>query len=117
MAMDHSLTMIVPVADVAAANAYAVAMNWGPIFSADLSPNGQLPVTHKGCHQFQTAEFVATLEAAKSSAEPALAALDTVFIHGEVSQSPLFETVLQSSGIESELGTKLAIYYPPPPDI
>lgn len=113
MAMDHSLTMIVPVSDVAAANAYAVAMNWGPIFSVDLSPNGQLPVTHKGCHQFQTAEFVATLEAAKASVEPALAALDSVFIHGEASQSPLFETVLQSSEIEAVLGTKLAVYYPP----
>lgn len=113
MSMDHSLTMVVPVADAAAANAYASAMNWGNIFTVDLSPNGQLPVTHKGCHQFQTAEFVATIEAAKASEEPELDALNTVFIHGEESQSPLFETVLQSSEIEAGLGTKLAVYYPP----
>lgn len=117
MAMDHSLTMVVPVADAEAANAYATAMNWGPIFSVDLSPDGQLPVTHKACHQFQTAEFVATLLAAKASEDTDLDALDPVFIYAGPSQSSLFETALQSAEIEAELGTTLSNYYPPPPEI
>lgn len=44
MSNDRSVTMIVPAADRDAANTYAVAMNWGPIFSVALSPTGALPV-------------------------------------------------------------------------
>ena len=113
MSMDYSLSMVVAVTDAVAANAYAAAMNWGNIFTIDLSPSGQLPVTHKGCHQFQTAEFVATIEAAKASQQPELDLLNAVFIHGEASQAPLFETVIQSTDIEGQLGTKLKVYYPP----
>lgn len=94
MSNDHSLTMIVPAADLEAANAYTVVMEWGPIFTIPLSPDGQLPVTHYGCHTFETAEYVATIRAAALSDDPALDCLDNLYIHADVSETPLWSQAL-----------------------
>lgn len=103
----HSLTMIVPVASADAANAYSEAMTWGSIFTVDLSPDGNLPVTHKACHMFVTAEFVATIEAAKASEDEQLAVLNSVFIHPEESIEPKFNEAIAAHD------PVLQRYYPP----
>lgn len=81
--------------------------NWGPIFSVTLSPDGALPITHYGTHQFETAEYVATMEAAKASADPALDGLDNLYIYAEVSTDPQFMTAL------AEHSPALQRYEPP----
>lgn len=107
-ALDYSLTLIAPVADLDAANGYFAALGWGDaIFVAELSPDGQLPVTHKACHLYQTAEFVATLQAAKASDDEQLAALNQVFIFAAEGDTPAFDAAIAAHD------PVLQRYYPP----
>lgn len=94
MSNNYSLTMIVPASDVEAANAYTDAMKQGAMFTVPLSPDGQLPVTHYGCHTFETAEYVATIEAAKVSDDPVLDALNNLYTKAEISEVPLWAEAL-----------------------
>lgn len=95
MADTHSLSMIVPVADASAADAYFAAIGWGgPVFVVDISEDGALPVTYKGCHTYVSAEYVATLQAAQASGDPELAGLVPVYIYAEEASEPKFDQAL-----------------------
>jgi len=51
--MSNSLSLIVPIAQAANANALLQALDRGPgNFSRDFSSDGQEPATHKGCHTY-----------------------------------------------------------------
>lgn len=110
----HSITMIAPVDDAPAFNAYGAGLNWGEnTLTVPLSADGQLPVTHLGAHDMRTGEWAATLMAAKESDDPELDALDPVFIYPVESDTQKFDEALQSSEIVAALGTTLQRYYPP----
>jgi len=110
----HSLTIIAADADTAAANAYFDAIGWGtPVLSVPLSPDGNLPITHYGCHYACPVEIVSTLQAAKDSTDPTLDVLDTLYLYAVESQDPQFEEALVSSEIVTAFGMTLARYYPP----
>jgi hypothetical protein len=118
MTVTNSTTMIASAADRDAVNAYFDSLNWGSnTLSVPLSPDGQLPVTHYGAHDMQTAEVTATLLAAQASADPLLDALNTLFIRAVESTSETFTETIAGEGdgndIVSVLGTTLQVYYPP----
>ena len=113
-----SLSLITAAAHKQASDEFfAGGLNWGgPVFVVELSPDGQLPVTHYGAHAVHTAEFVAMLEAAKASDDPALDALDDVFVYPVESSTPGFADAiagLNGSTIVADLGSTLQRYYPP----
>jgi len=118
MQVTHSFTAIAPLAAVDSANAFFDnGFGWGsPVFTVPLSANGALPVTHMGLHTYVTAEFAATLGAAKASDDPELDALDAVFLHAVEAESSKFHDAiggLNGSTIVADLGSTLQVYSPP----
>lgn len=102
MASNYSLSLICPVDDVAAADTFfKEAFGWGDTtFVSPASSDGQLPVTHKGAHDFQTEEFIAALEAAKASSDPTLDALNPVIIYSVESETPKYDDALAANGLQ-----------------
>lgn len=113
MQVTHSMTLVAALADRDAANAYFEGLGWGEgVLSVRLSPNGQLPITHYAAHDMRTPEVVATLIAAHESADPTLDGIDNLFIYAVESETAQFAAAIQSSEIESALGTTLQVYSP-----
>jgi len=65
----YSINLAIPEAFRAMGNQLSALMEYGECFTVPLSPTGEEPVTHYGCHTIAKPEFVALIQHAMENLE------------------------------------------------